>query len=147
MNKVKFFDYLQQYKSIENEIASAIFRVLNSGQLILGKEVEAFENEFCNFLGGNGSCVGVANGTDALAIALTALNINQNHEVITVANTAVPTISAIRQVGATPVFCDIDPTTCLIDLDQLEKHITPATRAIVAVHLYGLIYRIVPAKA
>lgn len=137
MNTIKFFDYLQQYKSIENEIASAISRVLNSGQLILGKEVAAFEKEFCDFLGSNGSCVGVANGTDALAIALTALNINHDHEVITVANTAVPTVSAIRQVGATPVFCDIDPNTCLIDINQIENHITPATRAIVLVHLYG----------
>lgn len=137
MNKVKFFDYLQQYKIIENEITSAVSRVLNSGQLILGKEVSAFEEEFGAFLEGEGSCVGVANGTDALVIALTALDIARNHEVITVANTAVPTVSAIRQAGATPVFCDIDPRTCLIDLNQIENHITSSTRAIIAVHLYG----------
>lgn len=137
MNKINFFDYLQQYKNIENEITSAISRVLNSGSLILGEELAAFEKEFCDYLGVNGDCVGVANGTDAITIALTALDINQNHEVITVANTAVPTVSAIRQVGATPVFCDIDPNTCLIDINQIENHITPATRAIVVVHLFG----------
>lgn len=131
------FDYLMQYEALRTDVHAAISRVLASGQLILGPEGKAFEEEFAAFLGGNGACVGVNSGTDALVVALMALGIGRDDEVITVANTAVPTVSAIRAVGAMPVFCDVDENTCLMDLDQVLSCITPKTRVIIPVHLYG----------
>ena len=137
VNRVNMFNYLEQYNCIRDEILKAIERVLNSGQLILGAEVRKFEELFAEFLGGGGNCVGVNSGTDALVVALRALNVGLGDEVITVANTAVPTVSAIRAVGATPVFCDVDPQTCLMDLAMLPERITEKTIAIVPVHLFG----------
>ena len=131
------FDYLVQYRSIEVEILDAVRGVLESGQLVLGPEVEAFEKAFTSYLAAGGGAVGVNSGTDAIAIALRALGIGVGDEVVTVANTAVPTVSAIRQVGAIPVFCDVEPDTALIDLRRLEACINPRTRAIVSVHLFG----------
>ena len=137
MIRVPMFDYLKQYETLRDDITLAIERVLNSGRLILGEEVDHFESEFAEFLGGGGNCVGVGSGTDALVVALMALGIGYGDEVITVSNTAVPTVSAIRQVGAVPVFCDIDSHTCLMDIDKLPQHITSKTRAIIPVHLFG----------
>jgi len=134
---IPMFDYVEQYYEIRAEILDAIEGVLASGSLILGERVRAFEENFCRYLGSQGSAVGVGNGTDALAIALRALEIGAGDEVITVANTAIPTVSAIRMVGARPVFCDIDPRTLLMDLDHAESRITSRTRAIVPVHLFG----------
>ncbi|MGD9723740.1 MAG: DegT/DnrJ/EryC1/StrS family aminotransferase [Pirellulales bacterium] len=130
------FDYREQFAAIEDEIMAAVRAVLGSGSLILGPRVADFERDFAEFLGG-GCTVGVGNGTDALAIALRALNVGPDDEVITVANTAVPTISAIRMVGARPVFCDVDRATLLMDFHDFEARITPRTRAVVPVHLYG----------
>jgi dTDP-3-amino-2,3,6-trideoxy-4-keto-D-glucose/dTDP-3-amino-3,4,6-trideoxy-alpha-D-glucose/dTDP-2,6-dideoxy-D-kanosamine transaminase len=135
--KIPMFDYLEQYADIRGEILDAVEGVLASGSLILGKRVRAFEESFCRYLDKQGSAVGVGNGTDALAIALRALAIGAGDEVITVANTAIPTVSAIRMAGARPVFCEIDPDTLLMDLDHAESRITPRTRAIVPVHLFG----------
>jgi len=135
---IPMFDYVEQYQAQRDEIHAAIAEVLASGSLILGPRVRAFEHEFARYLspsGGDG--VGVGNGTDALAIALRALEIGPGDEVITVANTAIPTVSAIRMVGATPVFCEIDPCSLLMDVADVERRITPRTRAIVPVHLYG----------
>lgn len=137
MNRVRIFDYLQQYRKLSDEIDAAVRRVLRSGKLILGPEVRQFEEEFAQFLNGNGTCVGVNSGTDALVVALMALGIGAGDEVVTVANTAVPTVSAIRATGATPVFCDVDPRTCLMDLHELEQLITERTRAVLPVHLFG----------
>jgi dTDP-3-amino-2,3,6-trideoxy-4-keto-D-glucose/dTDP-3-amino-3,4,6-trideoxy-alpha-D-glucose/dTDP-2,6-dideoxy-D-kanosamine transaminase len=134
---IVMFDYLKEYRSIEVDVLEAIRRVLESGQLVLGPEVEAFEKSFASYLGQGGGAVGVNSGTDAIAIALRALDIRVGDEVITVANTAVPTVSAIRQVGAIPVFCDVEGDTALIDLGRIEACITPRTRAIVPVHLFG----------
>jgi dTDP-4-amino-4,6-dideoxygalactose transaminase len=131
------FDYREQLGQLREELLAAISRVLDSGTLILGPEVNAFEQNFADFLGVKGEAVGVGNGTDAIAIALRALGIGSEDEVITVANTAIPTVSAIRMVGARPVFCDVDANTLLMDIEELEQHITPRTRAIVPVHLYG----------
>ena len=136
MNRIRMFDYLAQYATLKDEIFAAVQRVLESGQLILGPEGKAFEEEFAAFLGG-GACVGVNSGTDALVVALMALGVGHGDEVITVANTAVPTVSAIRAVGAIPVFCDVDENTCLMDLDQVPSRVTPKTRAIIPVHLFG----------
>jgi aminotransferase EvaB len=134
---IRAFDYVEQYEAIQEEILDAVRDVLASGTLILGPWVERFERHFADYLGGEGQAVGVGNGTDALAIALAALGVSHGDEVITVANTAIPTVSAIRMAGATPVFCEIDPGSLLLDIDDLERRITPRTRAIVPVHLFG----------
>ena len=133
---IRTFDYRAQLAGIRGEIDAAIARVLDSGTLILGPEVQRFERGFAAWLGG-GHAVGVNSGTDALAVALRALGIAAGDEVITVPNTAVPTVSAIRMVGAVPVFADVDPATALLDLDRLPRRLTPRTRAIVPVHLFG----------
>lgn len=131
------FDYVAQYAGMRDEMLAAIEGVLASGSLILGPRVRAFEEQFARFLGGDGAAVGVGNGTDALAIALRALQVGPGDEVITVANTALPTVSAIRMTGARPVFCEIDPRTLLMDLDDAAARVTSRTRAIVPVHLFG----------
>lgn len=133
---VRMFDYREQLAVIEDEILRAIRGVLDSGTLILGPRVQAFEQAFSQWLGG-GQSVGVGNGTDALAIALRALDVGPGDEVLTVANTAIPTVSAIRMTGATPVFCDIDPRTLLLDLDDAEGRVTAKTKAVIPVHLFG----------
>lgn len=137
MTAVPVFDYGEQYRSMAPEIAAAMKQVLESGQLVLGPQVARFEKSFGDFLGEGMSCAGVNSGTDALVVVLMAMGIGPGHEVITVANTAVPTVSAIRLAGATPVFCDVDPETALMDLSLLERHITSSTRAVIAVHLFG----------
>lgn len=137
MSHVKTFDYLEQYKNLKGEVLTAVERVLSSGQLILGQEVRCFEKTFAEFLGGEGDCVGVNSGTDALIVALKVLEVGPGDEVITVANTAVATVSAIRAVGAIPVFCDVDLSTSLMDLQELPIRITNNTKAVIPVHLFG----------
>jgi aminotransferase EvaB len=134
---IRMFDYRQQYAAIQTEILEAISQVLDSGTLILGPRVQTFEENFAHYLGVSGHAIGVGNGTDALAIALRALGVGPGDEVLTVSNTAIPTVSAIRMVGATPVFCDVDPQTFLLDLAELERHITPRAKAVIPVHLFG----------
>jgi dTDP-4-amino-4,6-dideoxygalactose transaminase len=134
--QIPLFDYVEQFRAIEEEILEAMGEVLASGTLVLGPRVRQFERSFAEYLGA-GEAVGVGNGTDALVIALKALGIGPGDEVITVANTALPTASAIRMTGATPAFCEIDPATLLMDLDDLQRRITPRTRAVVPVHLFG----------
>lgn len=125
-----------QYIAHREEIDSAIRRVLNSGHYILGPETQAFEEEFAEYTGVS-YCSGVANGTDALHIALKACGVGDGDEVITVSHTAVATVAAISLAGATPVLADIDPVTYTIDLDSLESRINSKTKAIIPVHLYG----------
>jgi dTDP-3-amino-2,3,6-trideoxy-4-keto-D-glucose/dTDP-3-amino-3,4,6-trideoxy-alpha-D-glucose/dTDP-2,6-dideoxy-D-kanosamine transaminase len=139
MSRVAMFDYLAQYRGIKNEIITAIEQVIDSGQLILGEQVRVFQKAFISFLDeeGNGGAVAVNSGTDALAITLMAYGVGVGDEVVTVANTAVPTVSAIRMTGATPVFCDVEETTALIDLQQIASCFTRKTKAIIPVHLYG----------
>jgi dTDP-4-amino-4,6-dideoxygalactose transaminase len=118
------------------EIDLAVGRVLDSGQYILGPELTAFEQSFARFLSAN-FVAGCASGTEAIYLALAAAGVAQDDEVLVVAHTAVPTISAISMTGAKPVFVEIDATTCLMDVNQLEGKITASTKAIVPVHLYG----------
>lgn len=132
---IPFFDYHRQLKTINQEVNKAIKRVLLSGQLILGNEGKTFENNFAKYIGVN-YAIGVNSGTDAIKIALKAIDIQPNDEVITVANTAVPTISAIRECGAIPKFVDIKPDFN-IDEDKIEQAITKKTKAILPVHLFG----------
>ena len=118
------------------ELVEAMEGVLRSGTFILGPSVEAFEREVAEFLGCDHT-VGVNSGTDALALGLRALGIGPGDEVVTSAFSFVATAEAIVQVGAVPVFADIDPTTLNIDHDRVETAITPRTRAVVPVHLFG----------
>ncbi len=134
--EVPAFDYLRGLKSQRDEILEAIARVLDSGTLILGPEVTAFENEFAQFVGSK-HAIGVSSGTDALIVALRVLNIGPGHEVITVANGPVPTIAAIRAVGATPCFVDVDAKNLQMDPRLVAQAITPSTRCVLPIHLYG----------
>lgn len=127
---------LAQYRSHESAINTAITRVLESGTYILGREVETFEAAFADYCR-TGHAIGVASGTDALVLALRALGVGSGDEVITVSHTAVATVAAVLATGATPVLVDIDPVFYTIDPAAIEEVITPRTKAIVAVHLYG----------
>ncbi|EMO24283.1 DegT/DnrJ/EryC1/StrS family aminotransferase [Leptospira santarosai] len=127
---------LAQNNSYKDEIQKAIVSVLNSNRYILGPEVEALEVEFASYVGVKHS-IGVANGTDALEIALRALEIGPGSEVITVSHTAVATVAAIEAVGATAVLVDVDPNFFTLDTSQLEEVFTKDTKAVIAVHLYG----------
>lgn len=125
-----------QYLAHRAQIDAAIQRVLEGGYYILGTEVNAFESEFAAYAGAQ-HCVGVGSGTEALHVALRALGLGAGDEVITTAHTAVATVSAIELMGATPVFADIEPDYFTLDPAAVERAITPATKAIIAVHIYG----------
>ena len=133
---VHVWDYRAEYEAEHHEIAAAIERVFRSGRLILGPEVRAFEEEFAAYCGLRHG-VGVNSGTDALFLGLKALDIGPGDEVITVANTAVATGAAIVATGATPRFVDIEPSTYLMDVAALEDSVTPRTKCILPVHLFG----------
>lgn len=133
---IPFVDLKILHQTLSDEIESAVARVLNSGIYILGPEVEKFEQAFAAYHG-VAHAVGVANGTDAIELALRAAGVGNGDEVITVSHTAMPTVTAIESAGAIPVFVDIDPLTYTIDPEQIEAAITPRTRAIIPVHLYG----------
>ncbi len=134
--RVPFFDYLRQYESISVRLDAAIARVLHSGRLILDREVRAFEESFALYCGATFG-IGVNSGTDAIQVALRAAGIGQGDEVITVPNTSVGTVSAICSAGARPVFADVLDESLLIDPEEIEAMITPRTKAVVPVHLYG----------
>lgn len=134
---IQTFDYLRGLPEREAELIEAIRRVLRSGKLILGPETAAFEAEFAEASGAR-HCVGTASGTAALHVALAALGIGPGDEVISVANTCVPTVAAIRMTGANPVFVDIDDATLMMDPARIEAAITPRTKAILPVHLWGM---------
>jgi dTDP-4-amino-4,6-dideoxygalactose transaminase len=126
----------RQYLARKDEIDDAVMRVLNQGRYILSEEVKAFENEFAAYIGvAHG--IGVASGTQSLHLALTACGIGAGDEVITVSHTAVATVAAIEQAGAIPVLVDIEPDFFTIDPRKIVTVITPKTKAIIPVHLYG----------
>lgn len=125
-----------QYRAHAQAVQAAIVRVLDSGQYILGEEVECFERAFADYCAG-GHAVGVASGTDALVLAFRALGIGPGDEVITVSHTAVATVAAVLACGATPVLVDVDAASYTINPALIEQAITPRTKVIVPVHLYG----------
>jgi aminotransferase EvaB len=134
--EIRVWDYLREYEKEKKEIHSAIEKVLSSGRLILGESVKNFEEAFAGYCGVKFG-VGVNSGTDALFLGLKALGVGAGDEVITVANTAVPTVSAIVATGARPVFVDINPSTYLMDTSLIDSVITENTKCILPVHLYG----------
>ena len=133
---IPILDSKRQYAKIGKEIEKEVLEVLASGSYILGKHNKALQTEFADFVGTKFS-VGLNSGTDALHLALRALDIGRGDEVITTAFTFVATASAIGLAGATPVFVDINPDTFNIDANKIEAAITPRTKAIIPVHLYG----------
>ncbi|WP_030615961.1 DegT/DnrJ/EryC1/StrS family aminotransferase [Streptomyces sclerotialus] len=137
--------YLPEYEKERADILDAVDTVFRSGQLVLGNSVRSFEREFADHHG-VGHCVGVDNGTNAIVLGLRALGIGPGDEVITVSNTAAPTVVAINAVGATPVFVDIHSDTYLMDVDQVAAAVTPRTRCLLPVHLYGQCVDMAPLK-
>lgn len=134
--KIPILDLKPQYQSLKGEIDSAIASVLESTQFVLGSEVTALETEIADYLGVK-HAIGVNSGTDALVIALRALNIGAGDEVITTSFSFYATAESISIVGATPIFADISTTTFNIDANSILEKITPKTKAIIPVHLYG----------
>jgi len=134
--KVPFVDLKAQHEAIADELNEAIQRVIKRSRFILGQEVEAFEEEFAAYCDVD-HCVGVGSGTEALHLALKACGMGPGDEVITVSFTFIATALAISWTGATPVFVDIDPKTYTMDPDRVAQAITPHTKAILPVHLYG----------
>jgi dTDP-4-amino-4,6-dideoxygalactose transaminase len=133
---IPLVDLKAQYRQIKDEVRAAIDGVLESGQFVLGEEVAAFEREFAAF-SGTRHAVAVNSGTSALHLALLAAGVGSGDEVITVTFTFVATAAAIAYTGARPVFVEIEPRSLTIDPARIEAAITPRTRAIVPVHLYG----------
>ena len=135
-NDIRVWGYLKEFASEKEDIMRAVESVFQSGMLILGENVKAFENEYAHYCGVNYG-VGCDNGTNAISLALLAMGIKAGDEVITVSNTAIPTVSAIISIGAKPVFVDIDPDTYLMDVSKVKQAITSRTRCILPVHLFG----------
>jgi dTDP-4-amino-4,6-dideoxygalactose transaminase len=133
---IRFLDLAAEYHELKTEIDTAVARVLESGQFVGGPEVAALEDEFASYCGAKHG-VAVNSGTSALHLALLAAGIQPGDEVITVPFTFYATVAAIGYIGATPVYVDINPATFNIDVTRIEAAITPRTRAILAVHLYG----------
>lgn len=134
--RVPYLDLKAQYRGIKNEIDAAISNVLESSQFVLGNEVAQFEQEFAAYCGGS-ECIALNSGTSALHLALLAADIGPGDEVITVSFTFVASVAAILYAGATPVLVDIEPRSFTMDPGAIEKSITPSTKAIMPIHLYG----------
>jgi dTDP-4-amino-4,6-dideoxygalactose transaminase len=133
---VPYFDLKMQYASLRQEILDAVDRVCKNASFILGEEVTSFEQEFAAYCGVK-HCVALNTGTSAIHLALLASGVGPGDEVITTANTFIATAEGISYTGAKPVFVDIDPATANLDPRAVEKAITPRTRVIIPVHLYG----------
>ena len=134
--QVKVWSYLKEYHNEKDEVQEAIEQVLNSEVLILGENVKEFEKEFSIYCQSKFG-IGVNSATDAIFFALKALGVKRGDEIITESNTAVPTVSAIVATGAIPKFVDIDPNSYLMRVEQVFDIITPKTKGIIAVHLFG----------
>ena len=132
---VPFFNYTRQYNLLKKQIHREIGQVLNSGHLILDKQVKSLESNFSHYIGAAFG-IGVNSGTDAIKIALRAIMVENGDEIITVANTAIPTVSAIRELGAIPSFVDVKDNF-LMNENSISGAITDRTKAILPVHLYG----------
>ena len=134
--KIPFIDLQAQYQAYKNEIDQAIQKVLDSSQYIMGQEVKNLESNLSNYTGSK-HAIACSSGTDALLIALMAMDIQPGDEVITTPFTFISSAEVISLVGATPVFVDIDEKTYNIDSTKIEEKITSKTKAIIPVSLYG----------
>src|ERR1700723_3411865 len=134
--KVPLLDLKSEYTELRDEVLAALDRVCQTSAFVQGEEVEAFEKEFAEFCGTK-HCVALSSGTAALHLGLLALGVQPGDEVITSPNTFLATAEAITYCGARPVFVDIDPPTANLDPAQIERAVTPRTRAIIPIHLYG----------
>src|SRR4030095_7939424 len=143
MNKIPLVGLLAQYQQIKTDLDLAIEKVINSVQFVGGEEVLQFEEEFAAYCEVD-ACVGVGNGTDAIYLALRALGIGKDDEVITVSHTFIATAEGITMAGATPVFIDVKEDTMLMDPALIEAAITSRTKAIIPVHLYGQTFEMDP---
>jgi dTDP-4-amino-4,6-dideoxygalactose transaminase len=133
---IPLFDTNTALVPLNDEIRGAVDRVLDSGRYVLGPELAAFESEFAAYLGA-GHAIGVANGTDALTIALRAMDVGPGDEVVVPSFTFYASAEAIPPTGATPIFCDIDPDTFCVTAETVRAALTPRTKAVIAVHLFG----------
>ena len=133
---VKFLDLKSQYQSIKPEIDEIIQDVIENSAFIGGKYVAQFEDSFSNYVGTD-YCIGVGNGTDALEIAIEALDMPIGSEIIVPANSFIASSEAVTRSGHKVVFVDIDTESYVVSIEDLKKRITPKTKAIMAVHLYG----------
>src|SRR3954470_18668174 len=133
---VPLFDFATPLRPLRDELHAAAVRVLDGGRYVLGPEVEAFEREFSRYVGVR-ETVGVANGTEAITIALRALGVGEGDEVVVPSFTFYASVEAIPPTGAKPVFCDVDPVTFCATADTVRAALTPRTKAVVAVHLFG----------
>lgn len=133
---VKFLDLVGQYHSIKDDIDAAISRVIATSAFIGGPDLKAFEGEFAAFQQAD-HCIGVANGTDAIEIAIEALDLPASSEILVPANSFIASSEAVTRSGHRVVFCEADPVTLTVDLADAASRITPKTKAIIAVHLYG----------
>ncbi len=133
---VPLFDTASPLLPLRADFDAAVARVLDSGHYILGPEVDAFEREFAAYCGAR-EAVGVANGTEAITIALRAMGVGPGDEVVVPSFTFYASAEAIPPTGATPVFCDIDPSTYCVTADTVKAALTPRTKAVIAVHLFG----------
>ena len=134
--KVKLLDLVPQYMAIRDEVGEAIERVLSSQQFILGEAVREFEEDIARYCGAR-YAVGVASGSDAILLSLMAYGVGGGDEVVTTPYTFFSTVSSITRLGAKPVFADIDPRTFNIDPEGVERVLTPRTKAVIPVHLFG----------
>ncbi|RXS79023.1 DegT/DnrJ/EryC1/StrS family aminotransferase, partial [Geobacillus sp. PK12] len=141
----RVWDYLAEYEAERLDLLDAVETVFNSGQLVLGASLRGFEAEFAAYHG-VGHCVGLDNGTNAIKLGLQALGVGPGDEVITVSNTAAPTVVAIDGTGATPVFVDVREDDFLMDTTQVEAAITERTKCLLPVHLYGQCVDLAPLK-
>src|SRR5438128_4378008 len=133
---VPFLDLPGQYLAIRKEVEERLVPIFRDASFILGPSVKGFEEAFGQFLG-TGEVVGVANGTDALILALKAIGVRPGDEVITAANSFVATAEAIAHTGARPVFVDVEPNTYTMNVTLISDAITKRTKAMIPVHLYG----------
>ena len=124
-------------QAIRSELEAAMGRVLDSGWFLMGPELEGFEREFAAYHDPRMHAVGLGSGTDALRIGLLALGVEPGDDVLITANAGVPPVAAVVAAGARPVFCDVDPRTHTLAPDEIERKLTPRTRAVLVVHLYG----------
>jgi dTDP-3-amino-2,3,6-trideoxy-4-keto-D-glucose/dTDP-3-amino-3,4,6-trideoxy-alpha-D-glucose/dTDP-2,6-dideoxy-D-kanosamine transaminase len=133
---IQVWSYTEEFARERSDILAAVEKVFESGRLIMGESLARFERDFALYTQ-NAFGVGVGNGTDAIVLALRALGVQAGDEVVTVSNTAAPTIVAITALGAIPRFVDVNADDCLMNVELVEAAITPRTRCILAVHLYG----------